>query len=215
MNNILISIPKLSEDLVNSLTNTLGIWYLIILNAFGVIAMCCKITEYQLKNKKNSILLATCSVFCWTLYFVFQGDFLGAGMNAIGIIMMLIFSQKGKYKWADSKAWLYIFIILQVSYSVLTFKSWKDIFVLIAGPLNVIAYYTLDGKIYRRLACIVMFCWTLNSLLKFYPVALLNDSFATISAFIAIMRYDVLKNKQKSVVSDYNGTEEVAISQKE
>ena len=40
-------------ELINVLSNALGVWYLVIINTFGVGAIICKILEYQVKELKS------------------------------------------------------------------------------------------------------------------------------------------------------------------
>ena len=75
MNNLLFSMADFSANMVKSLESSLGIWYLIILNAFGVIAIICKILEYQAKSRVLSLTLCSIASVCWVAYFAFYGDF--------------------------------------------------------------------------------------------------------------------------------------------
>ena len=105
INNLLFS----GTQLVAFLTGTLGqTWYLVILNAFGVIAIACKIFEYQVAKRDNMFVLATFANVCWVLYFAFYGNLASALTCVINVIKMLIFVQRGKYAWADSIIWLIV-----------------------------------------------------------------------------------------------------------
>ena len=125
---------------------TLGIWYLIILNAFGVVAIIFKVVEYQLKSRKIILLFAVASFLCWIFYFLLQGDFVSALINLVCVIQLLVFLQREKYKWANSIWWMIGFFILQLILGILTFKNWHDVFAVLAGVSATVAYFVMNKK---------------------------------------------------------------------
>ena len=206
MNSLLLnsSIIELITPATNGTVQALSAFfgfalYLIILNGFGVLAIACKVTEYQVKNRLTMLTVATLANFLWVLYFVFYGDWASALTCVIATIRLLIFLQKGKKKWADSNFWLILFLALQVIVSFISFTSFKDVFALTAGFVGIIAYYVIDARKYRILSLIFMLLWIVNGILKFYPVALVSDSFSVISVTVAIFRYDIFAPKGKKI----------------
>ena len=183
-------------EIVKNLSANLGIWYLIILNAFGVLAIICKICEYQAKKRSTMFTIAILANVCWVLYFAFYGDAVSALTCFINTVKLCIFSYRGKYKWAESIVWLYVFIALQATVSVLTYTNWKDIITTIAGFLGIFAYFFKNQKTYRLLSFIHMSVWVLNSIIKFYPIALISDSISVASCAVAIYRFDI-RSKQR------------------
>ncbi len=188
----LLSIADVSSAIVENLSQ-LGFLYYIILNAFGVIAIILKVIEFQFKKRSVILFLALIGSGCWTFYFLFQGDFVSAAMNLVSAVQLVVFLQRGKYKWADSKFWFFFFFVLQVILGIVFFKSWHDIFPIIGALFNVIMYYVISGKMYRLTGFICLLLWVLNGVFKFYPIALINDVFGAISALVAIIRYDIFK----------------------
>ena len=199
MNNLLFSMAIVSEKLLSVLTSSLGSWYLIILNAFGVLAICCKIVEYQIKKRGTMMMIATSASFLWVLYFIFYGDFSSALTCAIGVIRLLVFMQKGRHKWADSIWWLVFFLLLQTVVSVFTFKDWHDIFSLTAGFVGIITYFMVDQKKYRAFSLVHMSLWVVNSAIRFYPIALISDTMSTISVAVAIIRFTIAEKRDKQM----------------
>ena len=191
MLNTLFAIGDVLSPMVTSL-KSLGVWYQVILNAFGVIAIILKVTEFQLKNRKTIIIFALIGSACWVFYFFFNGDLTSTITGLIGTIQGLIFLFREKYKWAGSKFWLYFFIVVQLACGIFTFSVWHDVFALSAGVFNVLTYFVLERRKYRIMGFFLMLSWVLNSVFKFYPIALINDVFAFISVCVAIIRYDLV-----------------------
>lgn len=198
INNLLFSIIEISDKLVGTLSNSLGIWYTIILNAFGVIAILLKVSEFQLKSRKLIFLFASLSALCWVMYFLVQGDFVSMFINLICMINIIIFLQRDKYKWASSKWLLYLFVALQLTLGILSFKVWHDVFAIVGGVLTTLSYFVLSKKTYRFINVFNMSSWVANSISKMYVIALINDSFALISVIVSIFRFYVFKRDDGS-----------------
>ncbi len=194
----LLSIADVSSAIVENLTG-LGVFYYLILNAFGVIAIILKVTEFQIKKRTIALTLAYIASGCWVFYFIFQGDFVSALINLVCVGQGIIFLQRDKHKWADSKFWLFFFFVMQVTLGVVFFKDWHDVFPILGGIFNVICYFVISRKIYRICGFTSLVFWVLNGIFKFYPIALINDVFGSISALLAIIRYDILKKSKKQV----------------
>ena len=207
MNNLLFSIAAFSENMVKTLSNSLGVWYLIILNGFGVIAIICKIFEYQVVKRDTMFVLSTVANFCWVLYFAMYGNFASTLTCAINVIKLLIFMQRGKHAWAESVWWLIGFLVLQVFVTVFTVRAWYDVFSVTAGFLGILAYFVVNQKKYRALSFVHMAVWVANSIVNFYPIALISDSMSTVSCGIAIWRYDLSKKSRLDKKTEENKEE--------
>ena len=183
--------------MIEYLKDTMGIWYYIILNAIGVIAIIFKVCEYQAKKRSAMFVIATFANLCWVAYFFLYGDYISSLTCLINVVRMLIFAQKGKYSWADSPLWIILFLIVQTGIVIFTVKSLLDICTILAGYLGIFAYFVKDLKKYRLLSFFHMLCWMCNGIFKFYPVALISDTLSTISVSVAIYRYDLSKKSRK------------------
>ena len=207
MNNLLFSIAAFSENMVKTLSNSLGVWYLIILNGFGVIAILCKIFEYQVVKRDTMFVFSTIANVCWVLYFAMYGNFASTLTCTINVIKLLIFMQRGKHKWAESVWWLIGFLVLQVLVTVFTVRAWYDVFSVTAGFLGILAYFVVNQKKYRALSFVHMAVWVANSIVNFYPIALISDSVSTVSCGIAIWRYDLSKKSRLDKKTEENKEE--------
>ena len=196
--NILISLATVGENIVLALTGALGsFWYLVLVNAVGVGAICVKIIETQNKNRNKIVLLAIINYILWITYFILNGDFTSATVNTISCVQLLVFIQRGKYKWADSKWWLALFFAVQFGACFLIWKGPFSLFSITAGFLATLAYFVKDVKIYRYLFLALILLWIGNGIVYFYPIALIHDTVAAISIIIAIIKYNILGKQPK------------------
>lgn len=185
----LLSISTVATNMVSALSK-LGIWYLVLFNAFGVMATILRVIEFQMKKRIFSIIFAMSSVSCWVVYFLLQGDFVTALTNGVCVFQAIVFMQREKHSFANSKIWLFIFIAFQIAIGIIFWQTWKNIFPLIGSMLEVTAYFIISRKAYRLLGVVFALFFVLNSAFNLYYVSLINDVAVCISSLIAIIRYD-------------------------
>lgn len=189
-------LDKLSDNIVSALS-PLGIWYLIITNFVGVIAIILLAASFQMKSRKLLLLVFIFSQLCWAIYFILQGDLSSGVLCLFSIIMSLVFMQREKHKWANSIFWLFFFAAVMLACSILTFKNdWRNIFPLMGNLLTAISFYMLNQKVLRIINIGTYLCWMGNSISKFYIVALISDTATLLSVIISLLRLKFTEKKK-------------------
>lgn len=200
MNNLLFSFAALGESVKTGLIGSLGIvWFNVLINVIGSIAILIKIIETQNKKRSAIIVFAVVNYALWITYFALNGNFTAAIVNTISVIQTVIFLQRGKYKWADSIIWLIIFITAQVVAGFFTWNGPYSLFSIGAGILSTAAYYVMDEKLYRYFFLALITLWICNGIVYGYVIALIHDVFAFVSILIAIIRYNFKKEDKNNV----------------
>ena len=90
---------------------------------YGVGAMRSLALAYQQQKRKKMIFFKLCADVFWVVHYVCLGAFSGAVPNFIGIFRELVFIRRGHKKWADSPAWLILFIVLNFVLGFFTLQS--------------------------------------------------------------------------------------------
>ena len=208
----LLSINNMFDGLVIFLNSNLGIWYIVLINAFGVLAIITKLTEYQFKKRLVRFIICTLASLWWLIYFILQGQTVSALANLIGLTQAIIFMQRDTHEWAKSKVWLYVFLVLNVAVCFIGFKVWHDVFPPLAGIFGAIAYFAIDEKTYRYFALLNIVFWLSNSIAKMPMtlLALICDSTCTVSALVGLYRF----YKRKKDENTENVQEQTIIEQK-
>ncbi len=190
------------DGLVDFLNSNLGLWYIVLINFFGVLAIVIKVTEYQFKKRVTRFIICILASLCWLLYFLVQGQTVSALANLVSVLQTIVFMQRDKYEWAKSKIWLYVFLVAQIAICVFGFKVWHDIFPPLAGVFGAIAYFVIDEKTYRYFALLNVVFWLANSIAKMpmTVLALVCDATCTVSGLIGLYRF--YERKKVSQVSD-------------
>jgi hypothetical protein len=202
MNNLLFSLALVGENIYNGLNESLGVvWFNVLINFIGVLAIVVKIIETQNKTRGKIVLFAIGNYSLWIAYFVLNGNFTSAVVNSISFVQLLVFLQRGKRKWADSYFWLVFFLAVQVGASFFTWNGPFSLFSIGAGLLSTIAYFVIDEKLYRYFFLGLMLLWIGNGIVYFYPIALIHDVFSTVSIIIAIVRYNFNDKSKKGTAT--------------
>lgn len=180
---------------VNGLIEALGIGYYILMYGVGIVALTLSVIAFQFKRRITIILSSLTGQICWTAHFVLQGDLTSAIACILSAIMLFVFSKSDKHKWTIHPITVAFFIILLSGFSIFTFKTWTDIFPIIAGVFAALTNSRKTEKSLRRLSVPWCIAWLLNSIIKMYPVALVNDCFCTVSAVVGLIRYRKIDNE--------------------
>ena len=208
MNNLLFSFAEIGNAIVGGLTAGLGsLWYAVLINFIGVVAIGVKIAETQNKKRNNILMFAILGYLCWVTYFILNGDFTSAMVNLIGCIQGIVFMQRDKHKWANSILWLFFFIAVQLVVAFFIWKSPFSLFSIVGGLICSVAYFIKDERMYRYLIFINILLWIGNGIVYFYAIALIHDTCSAVSILIAIVRYNIL-GKDKTEKSQIEKTDE-------
>ena len=168
--------------------STLGVWYNVLYNAAGVIAIILVVIAFQCKIRERVILFHLLSSVCWMTYYFLQGEFTAAAMNVVIVIRELVFMQREKHAWAHSIFWLFFFLALLITLTALTFSTWKDIFPLLGTTLSTIAFFVINVKLLKALCAGNSCFWLTNNLLKGTYLGAVSDTLAIISILIWFIR---------------------------
>jgi len=175
---------------------------IVLYNAVGVIGIFLQIILFQMRERKTIIFLNIVNNVVWFSYFGLQGDFLSGVSNVIGIISNLIFLCRGKYRWADSNLWLLLFVAVGVTYSLFTYRDWRDIFPMIGCASSMTAFFMIKEENIRKVSLFTYSMFMCNSISKLYIVAMIADVTALTSVIIALIRYRKKKTGENVVVNE-------------
>ena len=173
-----------------------GTGYGILIYAVGIVAIAFSVAAFQLKHRVSIILCTFCGQSCWVLHFLLQADFTSAVSCGLSAVMLAVFSRQNKWKWATGPAMIALFITLISGFSLLTFKTWKDAFPLMAGVFVVIANSRKSEKRLRQFSLLWCLSWMMNSITKGYPVAFVRDFSCAASTVVGLIR--CRKKEEKS-----------------
>lgn len=174
---------------VEGLSSALGFGYHVLVWGIGILAMVLSVISFQFKRGITIVFCNFLGQSSWVAYFLLQGDLASAIACGLSALMLAVFSRKERWKWATGPISIAVFLVLLTGFSLLSFQGWTDIFPLLAGIFAVIANSRKTEKRLRQYSLLWYLFWLLNSILKRYPVALVNDLLCTVSTVVSLVRY--------------------------
>lgn len=164
----------------------------------GIAAITVFLLSYQQKERKKIIIWNATSRVLYILQYILLLSFDGAILDVLGIVASVVAGKKDKGFVARHK--LLFFLITEGAMIAATALLWADVFSLFAlvGVLfHTCAFWLTDEKIIRRLSLAGSPFWLVfNFSQKAYPSAV-GDVLSMVSIFVAILRYDFAKRKEK------------------
>src|SRR5574344_737522 len=83
----------------------------IIIQAICVLAICFAIFSFQAKKRSSILLFQSAASTLWMIHFILLAAYTGAILNFIIVLRNVVYYFRGKHKWADSVAWIFVFSI--------------------------------------------------------------------------------------------------------
>lgn len=140
----------------------------------GFIGMGICFLIYQQKTHKGMVLFKLIGEFFWLIHKICLRAYSGVAISVVAILRSFVFYNNDK-KWAQHKWWLYVFLVISVVSSAVTYQNIYSLFAAATGILAVIAFWHTNPKVTKLLT---------------YPI----------SAFSLV--YNVVANSYAGIVSD-------------
>ncbi len=164
----------------------------------GILALCVTIICYQFNSQKKILIMQILASVLFTVNLALLGGISGALLNIHGICRALVFYQRGRRKWADSRFWVGFFIAAGAACVAATYQSLLDILPLIGTVFTTIALYMTDPRKIRLTTIPSPPCWFIYHLSNGNIGGVLNEIFVISSIIVAMLRYDFKKSGGKT-----------------
>lgn len=162
----------------------------------GIIAMIFSFVVYQQNDRKRMLILKGITNAFWVVHFFMIGAHAGAVLNFIGIPREFVFYHNDK-KWAKNIFWPILFVLITITSSLISWEGYITLLPCFGSVLAVIAFAVKSVKLTRFLNIPANTLWLIYVLItRSYGGALANIIILT-SIFIAIVRYDIQKEKKE------------------
>lgn len=147
---------------------------------------------YQQKKRKGILLLTVLSCTLFMIHYILLGAYTGAVMNLIGALRSVVFVNNDK-KWAKSKVWLVVFIVVNVVCCIVTWDKWYSVLPLAGMILSTVSLWMKNETKIRIITFPSSPCWLVYNALCHSIAGVITECFIMSSIIIAIIRYDILK----------------------
>ena len=177
--------------------------YKIIAQIIGIIAMAFNILSYQGKKQSTIITFQLFGGLLFAINFLMLGAIVGGLLNIIAVIRAVVFLYKDKLK-ADKLPWFIAFFALYVSVYVLNFTvlgqepTTLNLFIELLPVIGMtalhIGFMLKDASDIRKCALVSSPSWLVYNIVNGSVGAIICETLALVSIFIAMFRHDKKKN---------------------
>ncbi len=171
---------------------------------FGLCAMASLFLMYQQKRRGRLILCKLSADIFWVGHYLFLGAFGGMVPNFVGIFREIVFSRRGKSRWADSRLVPIAFVVLNWAIGAFTFKSPINILPIAASAFVTISLWLRDPRLTKLISIPVSLTFLIYDIIVGSFIGAVNESMAIISIIISFWR---TKKMNKSIFTPDHVTE--------
>ena len=157
-------------------------------NIFGGLGIIFNALIMQQKSREKVLTFKLISDFLWGMQYLLMGAYSGLAIACIGIIRETIFLNQ-KRKWAQSKLWLLLFILLSLISPIITWKNFSSLLPMTASIISVICFWIGNPLLTKILAFPISACQFTYGVVWHLPTPIINEILAVISSIIGCVRY--------------------------
>lgn len=155
----------------------------------SIIGMLLTILSFQLKSKKQILIMQTAGSVFFLASFILLGSLSAVYLNVIFLIRNIIFYFRADKKWARHKIWLYVLLIAVTVAGLLGYKSLWDILPIIGSIFGTIAAYMDNENMFRLLKLGDSPCWLIFNISIPSGGGIICETINVISIIVGLIRY--------------------------
>ena len=182
-------------------------WFDIFIQAVGIVAMAINSLSYQRPTQKGILRMQLISSLLFGFHFGVIGAITGSILNVIGAFRAVVYGNRDK-KWARSRWWIVLFILLYLAAYVLTFTAFGkeatpgnlvlEFLPVMGMTVSNISFLLDNERKLRGLALINSPLWMIYNGINKSIGGTVTEVISLISVIIAIIRFDILKSRKKT-----------------
>lgn len=184
----------------------------IVAQIFGLGATISLFLIYQQKDRKGILKAKLAADICWVLHYFCMGGTAGMIPNAVGILRELIFLNRKNKKWADSKLWLLVFVALNWTWGILTFRSGFDVLPIAASTFVSISLWIDHPKLTKLISLPVSGAFLIYDFCIGSYIGIGNECIAMISILIYFLKERKRTMTKQTFSRDFQTEKELMIA---
>lgn len=169
----------------------------LIVQAVGIIAMIFCIGAFQAKKRNTILLLQMIGMGMWALHFILLGEPAGAAMNGLAVLRAVVYVQREKHEWANSKLVPAAFVVLFIGAGLFTWYLGDSMWYLpsIAMTITSIGLFFKNEQTVRKINLFSSPPWIVYNAFAHSVPAVFTESMTMVSVIIALIRYRKKKSE--------------------
>ena len=154
----------------------------------GVGAMVSLFLIYQQKDRKRILAAKLSADLFWVAHYLCLGGTAGLIPNAVGIFRELIFMNRKSHRWANSFLWPLLFILINWSLGIHTFRSLLNILPIAASTFVTVSLWIDNPRLTKIISLPVSLAFMVYDFSIGSYVGVLNETVSITSIIIYFIR---------------------------
>ena len=155
----------------------------------SMIGMVLTIVSFQMKTRKQIILIQTAGSVFFLLSYLLLGSWSAVYLNVVFLIRNIVFYFRKEKSWAQHKAWLIGLLCAVVIAGTVGFRSWLDILPIIGSVFGTVAMYMKSENMLRLFKLGDSPCWLIYNCTVPSAGGVICEVFNIISIVVGLIRY--------------------------
>ena len=135
------------------------------------------------------------------------GAFTGSVINGIAVLREIVFYHKEEKKWAKSKVWLIVFLLLMTAAPIVSWQGFISLLPAIGSSLVVVGFYCSNPKLLRIFGIIGQSFWVVYSCIILNLGGIIGSSLCILGGiigFINDLKIQKINESDKKIVKEKN-----------
>ena len=163
----------------------------------SVIGMVLTIVSFQMKTRKQIILMQTAGSVFFLLSYLLLESWSAVYLNVVFLIRNIVFYFGKDNKWAEHKVWLVVLLCAVVAAGSIGFHAWLDILPIVGSIFGTIAMYMKNENMLRLLKLGDSPCWLIYNCTVPSTGGIICEVLNIISIIVGLVRYKKVGVKVK------------------
>lgn len=155
----------------------------------SVIGMALTIASFQMKTRKQIILMQTAGSVFFLLSYLLLESWSAVYLNIVFLIRNVVFYFSKDKKWAQHKVWLGALLCAVIAAGSVGFRSWLDILPIVGSVFGTVAMYMKNENMLRLLKLGDSPCWLIYNCTIPSTGGIICEVFNMVSIVVGLLRY--------------------------
>ncbi len=173
----------------------------------GIVALVEGFFIYFSRKRSNILIFKLINDVMNATVQVLLGAFTGAAINIVAVGRESVFYNRGKHKWANSIAWLFVFMAVIIGVSILTWAGPISLVPMIGSVIAVAGFYAYSTKITRTLGIISSALWLVYQIVTLQIGAMIGSGISITAAIIGLVRDGRKKNAAEALPEEQTSSD--------
>ena len=161
----------------------------IISQCIGLIAAAFLLFSYQQKTHKKILVMQVISGFLFAVQYFMIGAYEGMVCNIVGFIRCIVFSFRGKSKFADNILCPILFAVITIIIGIFTYTSPASILPIVAIAVSSFVVWNPHTQQLRALTIPTSLMWLVYNLICSSYSGVITEVLNQISIYIGLFRF--------------------------